>query len=110
VIRELKIIFGVDAVALHLRVARQILVFLKKLGGIATRPIVETIATIGTARLTVTRLLAPTAAPATVLTVVYQLGLILVTGGNIDHSNPGLSRMSFRTILVREYPPKPSKV
>jgi len=103
VIRELKIIFGADAVALHLRVARQILVFLKKLGGIAARPIVETIATIGTTRLTVTRLLAPTAAPATVLTVVHQLGLILVTGGNVHHSKSGLPRRSFRTTLVREY-------
>ena len=34
-VRELEIIFGVDAIALHLRVARQRLVFFEQLGGVA---------------------------------------------------------------------------
>src|SRR5690606_9337054 len=39
-VRELEIIFGVDPVALHLRVTRQILVFLEQLGGVAARAVV----------------------------------------------------------------------
>lgn len=44
VIRELEIIFRHHAVALHLGIARKILVFFQQLGGIATRPVVDTIA------------------------------------------------------------------
>jgi hypothetical protein len=51
-IRELQIIFGVDAVALRLGIARQILVFLKKLGGIAARAIVDAIARIAAPAIT----------------------------------------------------------
>ena len=36
-VRELQIIFGIDPIALHLRVTRQRLVFLEELGGIAAR-------------------------------------------------------------------------
>ena len=111
VIGELEIIFGVDPVTLHLRVARKIPVLLEQLGGVAARTVVETVATVGTARLTVTRLLSPTAAPATVLTVVHQVGLILVTGDTFHHSNPGLSPAVHSGRFVREYAsPIPSKV
>ena len=111
VIRELEIIFGIDPVTLHLRVSREIPVLLEQLSGIAARTVVETVATVGTARLTVTRLLSPTAAPATVLTVVHQVGLILVTGDTFHHSNPGLSPAVHSGRFVREYAsPIPSKV
>ena len=43
-VRKLQIIFGLDAVALHLRVARQALVFLEQLGGIAALPVVLAVA------------------------------------------------------------------
>ena len=102
-IRELEIIFGIDPVTLHLRVSREIPVLLEQLSGIAARTVVETVATVGTARLTVTRLLSPTAAPATVLTVVHQVGLILVTGDTFHHSNPGLSPAVHSGRFVREY-------
>jgi hypothetical protein len=41
------------------------------------------------------------------LTVVHQVGLILVTGGTFHHSNPGLSRRSFRTPRPRICQPNP---
>ena len=39
-VRELKIIFGLDTVARQLRVARQVLVLLEKLSGIAALAVV----------------------------------------------------------------------
>ena len=70
-VRELQIIFGLDAVARELRVARHALVFLEQLGGIAALAIV----------LAVTRLsaevpaasLSPAAAPAAALSIVDQM-------------------------------------
>ncbi len=89
VIGELEVIFGVDAVALHLRVARKILVFLKKLGGVATGAVVDAvaIALVGVATTTLLAL-ATTAAPAAVvrLTIVYQrLCVLSLTQSAIDH-------------------------
>lgn len=48
-ISKLQIIFGVDAVALHLGIARQRLVFFKQLRRITARAIVDAIATFGPA-------------------------------------------------------------
>jgi hypothetical protein len=76
-IRELQIIFGVDAIALRLRVAREALIFFEQLGGIAAGAVVDAIATILAAGLTIARLLTATAATTAVLTIIYQLGLIL---------------------------------
>src|SRR5690606_31930453 len=70
VIRILQIIFGLDAIALHLRVAGQALIFLEKLGGIAALPVVLAIAGTGIAAGRTTA--APAAAPAAALTIVDQ--------------------------------------
>jgi hypothetical protein len=69
-VRELQIIFGLDAVAGELRVARHVLVFLKQLGRVAALAIVLPIA-----RLTAEILapLAPAAAAAATLTIVDQI-------------------------------------
>ena len=48
-VRILEIIFGLDAVALHLRVAREALVFFEQLGGIAALPVVLAVAGTGIA-------------------------------------------------------------
>jgi hypothetical protein len=83
-VRELQIIFGVDPVALHLGVARQRLVLLEKLGRVAARAIVDTVAAILTAVGTVRPGRArPTATTATaaVLPIIDQLSDVLVTGG-----------------------------
>jgi hypothetical protein len=77
-VRELQIIFGLDAIPGQLGVAGQRLVFLQQLGGIAPRPVVLAIARIGTAARRTRS--AATAATATVLTIVDQTN-ILVTGG-----------------------------
>jgi hypothetical protein len=70
-VRELEEIFGLDAVALQLRVARERLVFLKKLGGIAARAIVLAITRV---RALVRRAgSAAAAAPAATLTIVDQM-------------------------------------
>ena len=69
---ELQPIFGLHPVALKLRVARQRLVFLKELGGVAARAVVLPVAHIG--RLVRrTRSAATAAATAAVLTIVYQM-------------------------------------
>ena len=72
-VRELKIIFGGDAVAGHLGVARQILVLLVKLLGVAAGAIVDAVATAtaGTPRIAL-RPLAATTATAAALTIVDQ--------------------------------------
>jgi hypothetical protein len=88
-IRELEIIFGVDAVALRLRVARQTFILFEELGCVAARAIVDAIATILATRLTIARLLTATAAPATVLTIIHQLGLILQSLVVYYHSHSG---------------------
>jgi hypothetical protein len=71
-IGELQIIFAVHPVALRLRVASQILVFFKQLGGIATRPIVDAVAIIGTIGVATLRALPATTATAAGLTIVHQ--------------------------------------
>ena len=77
-IRELKIIFGLDAVAGQLRVTRQRLVFLMKLGSVAA---IAVVLTVTRARRIIRRALsAATAAPAAVLTIVDQT-LVPVAGG-----------------------------
>jgi hypothetical protein len=78
VIRELQIIFGLNAIAAKLGVARHRFELLVKLGGIAARAIVLTVAAAG--RATRARPAAATAATAAVLTIVDQM-VILVTGG-----------------------------
>jgi hypothetical protein len=67
----LEIIFGLDAVALKLRVAGERLVFLEKLAGIAARAVLRP-AVAGVRRLVRRAWAAPAAAPAAVLTIVYQ--------------------------------------
>jgi hypothetical protein len=72
VIGELQVIFGVHPVARQLRVASEVLVFLKQLRGIATCAIVDPVALVGIAAALLA--LATTTATATVvrLTIVYQ--------------------------------------
>ena len=74
-VRELQVIFGVDAVALALRFGRQILVLLVQLVGVAARAIVDAIAVVGATWIT-TRTLpviaATTTATAAGLPIVYQ--------------------------------------
>jgi hypothetical protein len=72
-VRELKIIFGGDAVAGHLGVARQILVLLVKLLGIAAGAVVDAVSATatGTPRIAL-RPLAATTATAAALTIVDQ--------------------------------------
>ena len=80
VIRELQIIFGVDPIALHLRIARKVLVFLEQLRRVAAGTIVDAvaIALVGAATLA---LLTTTAATAAVvsLTIVHQGLYVLST-------------------------------
>jgi hypothetical protein len=80
---ELEIIFGENTIALQLRFARQIFIFLKKLGSIATRPIIDAAAII----LTPAIILGPTAAAASTvrLTIVKQV---------IQSSNQGVVQFS----------------
>src|SRR5205085_7347763 len=80
-IGELEEIFGLDAVALHLRVARETLIFLEQLGGIAPLTIVLPVARtriVAAGRSTTTA--AATAPAAAALTIVDQTK-ILTKGG-----------------------------
>ena len=70
-IRELQIIFGVHPVTLRLGIARQVLVFLKKLGRIAARTIVDAIARIAAPAVTLRARVVP-AATAAGLTIIDQ--------------------------------------
>lgn len=71
-VRELEVIFGVHAITGHLGVARQILVFLVKLLGIAARAIVDAVVVAArTPRIALRPLAAATATAAT-LTIVDQ--------------------------------------
>ncbi len=74
-IGKLQIIFSVDAVALHLGVTRQRLVFLEQLGRIAACPIIDAIAVFGTTPgiATTLRALPATTATAAGLTIVDQV-------------------------------------
>jgi hypothetical protein len=78
VIRILQIIFGLDAVALHLRVARHAFIFLEQLRRVAALPVILAIARIGVATLRPSA--AAATAPATALTIVDQTK-ILTNGG-----------------------------
>ncbi len=80
-IRELEIIFGVDPIALHLRVASKVLVLLEKLGGIAARTIVDAVAIALVGVAATLALLTTTAATAAVisLTIVHQGLYVLST-------------------------------
>ncbi len=81
---ELEIIFGLDAVAGELRVARQRLVLFQQLGGIAALAIVLAIAvrtaghTLGT--------LSTAAATAAALTIVDQSFVPCRTGAGLDRT------------------------
>ena len=77
----LQIIFGLDAVALHLRVAGQALVFLQELRGIAALPVVLAVAGTGIACWAARPPPPPPAAPAAALTIVDQTK-ILTNGGS----------------------------
>jgi hypothetical protein len=82
-IRELEIIFGHHAIALGLGVAREILIFLKELGSIAARPIVDPVASV-TAVVGAPHLLraaATTATATAVLPIVDQRLRVLVLRG-----------------------------
>jgi hypothetical protein len=78
-IGKLQIIFDVDAVTLHLRVARKRLILLEQLGGIAARAIVDAIAGILATRIATRRalLLPATAATAAGLTIIDQVLVVL---------------------------------
>jgi hypothetical protein len=74
VIGELPIIFGVDPVALTLRLGRQILVLFVQLIGVAARAVVDAIAIVGTAGIA-TRTL-PTIIAATTTATAAGLPII----------------------------------
>ena len=69
-VRELQIIFGLDAVARELRVARHALVFLEQLGGVAALAIVLAVPGCPPRFWSP---LSPTAAPAAALTIIDQM-------------------------------------
>ena len=70
-VRELEIIFGLDAVARELRIARHALVFFEQLGGIAALAIVLAVARLS-AEVPAPRL-STAAAPAAALTIIDQM-------------------------------------
>jgi hypothetical protein len=77
-IGELQIIFGVDAIPLHLRIAGERFVFFQQLRGIATGAVVDPVAIILAAtRVATLRALPATTATAAVLTIVNQVLLSL---------------------------------
>ena len=80
-VRILKIIFGLDAVALHLRVAREALIFLEQLGGVAALPIVLAVARTRIVAARRSTAAAAAAAPAAALSIVDQT-MILTKGGS----------------------------
>ncbi len=84
-VRELEIIFGLDAIPGKLHVARQGLVFLEQLGGIAALAIVLTI-TVRTTRHSLGTL-PTTTATATALAIVDQVSY------SLSHRAPAPSRM-----------------
>jgi hypothetical protein len=75
-IGKLQIIFGIDPVARHLGIARHILVFLKKLGRVAARAVVDAVTVVATAPIvavgTSVVIIVPAAIAATGLPVVDQ--------------------------------------
>ena len=81
-IGELQIIFGLDAVARLLRVARHTLVFFMQLGGIAALPIILAIAAIIIAAGDASGLLSTPTATAAALTIIDQAKLPRRTGAS----------------------------
>ena len=79
-VRELEIIFGHHPVALGLGVAREIAVFLVELDGVAARPIVDPVASIGTVGVRSPHLRAAAATATAVLPIVDQRFRVLVPG------------------------------
>ncbi|VXC73013.1 conserved hypothetical protein [Sphingomonas sp. 8AM] len=80
-IRELQIIFGVDAITRHLRVAGHVLVLFEQLRRIAACATVDPVAAVTlsmTAAALTLRLATTTAATATVLTVVDQFTVLVL--------------------------------
>ncbi len=73
VIRELEIIFRQNTIALKLRLARQILVFLKHLRRIAARPVIDTAAIVLAATTVVARRTTTASATTTLLTIIKQV-------------------------------------
>jgi hypothetical protein len=67
---ELQKIFGLDAVACKLRIARHALVFLEQLGGVSALAIVLPVARLSAEILSP---LSPAAAPAATLTIIDQM-------------------------------------
>ena len=67
---ELQIVFGLDAVAGELRIARHALVFLEQLSGVAALAIVLTVPRLSAE---VRSPLSPTTAPAAALTIIDQM-------------------------------------
>ncbi len=70
---ELQIIFGIDAVALHLRVPRERFILLQQLGRIAACAIIDPVAIVGTPGITPRCALPPTTATAAGLTIIDQV-------------------------------------
>jgi len=73
VIRELEIILRQNTIALKLRLARQILVFLKHLRRIAARPVINTAAIVLAATTVVARRTTTASATTTLLTIIKQV-------------------------------------
>ena len=82
---ELQMIFGVDAVAIELRIACQFFVFFQHLGGIATRPIVDAVLIIETAAvvllLPVAIIVVPSTTPIVVVVVVRLAVTVVIHKG-----------------------------
>jgi hypothetical protein len=83
-IRELQIIFGVDAIALALRIGGERLVFFQQLAGVATGAIVDPVARIGVAP--TLALSTPTATAAGLTIIIDQSPVVLVS-----QTKPGLA-------------------
>lgn len=78
-LRELQVIFGVDPVALRLRVARQILVFFKKLGRVAARAAVDAVTRISAPAIALGTRVVPTATAAGLPIIDQRNVLVLMT-------------------------------
>ncbi len=92
VIRELQIIFGVDAVALALRIGRERLVLFEQLGGVTARAIVDAIA-VAVIGVTATLALSTTAATATGLTIIIDQSPVVL----VYKTNPALLHQRMQT-------------
>src|SRR5205085_8978232 len=82
---ELEKIFGLDAVALHLRVAGQTLILFQQLGGIAALPVVLAIARTRIVAARRSTAAAAAAASATALTIVDQTKILTKGGYSSPH-------------------------